>query len=151
MNAVLRCRRCRKQLAVIDWTSPAAPMTADRITAAHAVDCLPKRPPARVCGVEDCGRPVTARGWCKMHWTRWKRHGNPLVVSAGGRPPAAAVEHVEPPPPREPLVAVPEGCQPVVCDRCGVPICADRTLRPDLIRAAEINHANYCREKDTAA
>lgn len=33
-----------------------------------------------------CGEPVFARGWCKMHWTRWRRHGDPNVVlkSSGG-------------------------------------------------------------------
>lgn len=36
----------------------------------------------RCCSVEDCGRPVRARGWCNPHWHRWYRHGDPL----GGRP-----------------------------------------------------------------
>ena len=32
------------------------------------------------CGVHEngtpCGRPVLARGWCRMHYYRWKRHGD---------------------------------------------------------------------------
>lgn len=32
----------------------------------------------KVCAVEGCGRQAAARGWCKMHWARWKKHGDPL-------------------------------------------------------------------------
>lgn len=37
----------------------------------------------RTCSIPDCDRPVDARGWCKTHWMRWKRHGDPL----GSAPP----------------------------------------------------------------
>ena len=37
----------------------------------------------RLCSIEGCGRPVDARGWCKAHWKRWRRHGDPL---GGGTP-----------------------------------------------------------------
>ncbi len=30
----------------------------------------------RSCSVEGCGRQVEARGWCSMHYLRWKRTGN---------------------------------------------------------------------------
>jgi hypothetical protein len=33
------------------------------------------------CAIDDCGLPVATRGWCKMHYTRWQRHGDPLVTS----------------------------------------------------------------------
>lgn len=33
----------------------------------------------RTCSIENCGRPHEARGWCRMHYSRWKRHGDPLV------------------------------------------------------------------------
>jgi hypothetical protein len=29
------------------------------------------------CSVLDCERPVRARGWCELHYNRWKRHGDP--------------------------------------------------------------------------
>lgn len=29
----------------------------------------------RTCSVDDCERPVLARGWCRMHYYRWYRHG----------------------------------------------------------------------------
>lgn len=33
------------------------------------------------CSIEECEREAKARGWCKAHWVRWKRHGDP---SGGG-------------------------------------------------------------------
>lgn len=35
----------------------------------------------RTCSIADCDSPVLARGWCNVHWKRWKRHGDP---TAGG-------------------------------------------------------------------
>lgn len=37
----------------------------------------------RSCSIDGCEKPVLARGWCSAHWTRWKRHGDPL---GGGTP-----------------------------------------------------------------
>lgn len=37
----------------------------------------------RMCGVEGCGKPILARGYCSMHYDRWRKHGDPHV---GGRP-----------------------------------------------------------------
>lgn len=31
----------------------------------------------RTCSVQDCGRACLARGWCGMHYQRWKIHGSP--------------------------------------------------------------------------
>lgn len=31
----------------------------------------------KVCAVEGCGRTATSRGWCRMHYKRWKRNGHP--------------------------------------------------------------------------
>lgn len=31
----------------------------------------------RTCTIENCNRPHEARGYCKMHWCRWKRRGHP--------------------------------------------------------------------------
>jgi hypothetical protein len=41
------------------------------------------------CSVEGCGRPVLARGWCVLHYDRWRRHGDPLIR---GRLPAPEAE-----------------------------------------------------------
>ncbi len=35
----------------------------------------------KLCSIEGCGRRAIARGWCEMHWARWRRTGSPL-----GRP-----------------------------------------------------------------
>jgi hypothetical protein len=36
----------------------------------------------KICSIPDCGKPHDARGWCKTHYRRWLRHGDPL----GGGP-----------------------------------------------------------------
>lgn len=33
----------------------------------------------RTCAVDDCDRPATGRGWCHMHYQRWKRTGDALT------------------------------------------------------------------------
>lgn len=37
----------------------------------------------RTCSIEGCNRQHLARGWCRAHYLRWFRHGDPL---AGGTP-----------------------------------------------------------------
>lgn len=32
------------------------------------------------CSVDACYRPAHTRGWCKLHYIRWTRHGDPLTV-----------------------------------------------------------------------
>lgn len=32
----------------------------------------------RTCGIEGCGNPHHARGWCRQHYKAWQRHGDPL-------------------------------------------------------------------------
>lgn len=32
------------------------------------------------CVIEGCAKPVKSQGWCAMHHTRWKRHGDPETV-----------------------------------------------------------------------
>jgi hypothetical protein len=36
------------------------------------------------CKIENCSAQVEAKGWCKSHYNRWLRHGDPL---AGRKPP----------------------------------------------------------------
>lgn len=33
-----------------------------------------------VCSIENCGNPVKSRGWCRTHYLRWWKHGDPLVT-----------------------------------------------------------------------
>lgn len=35
---------------------------------------------APTCSIDGCLKPAGARGWCRAHYTRWARHGDPLVV-----------------------------------------------------------------------
>lgn len=32
------------------------------------------------CIIPGCTREILARGWCGMHYARWREHGNPVVV-----------------------------------------------------------------------
>src|SRR5262245_9342106 len=55
------------------------------------------------CSVDGCHRPVHARGWCSLHYGRWRRLGNPLWRTprgtadldsiSGDRPPMVADPH----------------------------------------------------------
>ena len=35
----------------------------------------------KVCSVDSCEKKSDARGWCKMHWRRWRRHGDHMFVT----------------------------------------------------------------------
>jgi HNH endonuclease len=37
------------------------------------------------CNVDECGGAVSARGMCVKHWTRWRRHGDPLLTKHTNR------------------------------------------------------------------
>lgn len=53
-------------------------------------DCSPKRvltsptcsevvmAKVHICAVNDCGKPVVARGYCSAHYRRWNLHGSPF-------------------------------------------------------------------------
>lgn len=34
----------------------------------------------KLCTVEGCDREARARGWCMMHYDRWRKNGDPLKV-----------------------------------------------------------------------
>lgn len=42
---------------------------------------------SRLCSIPDCGKPHLARGWCRAHYQRWKKHGDP---HGGGQSPGVA-------------------------------------------------------------
>jgi hypothetical protein len=35
----------------------------------------------RICSVEGCEKPLRKRGWCDMHYERWRRHGSLVLVT----------------------------------------------------------------------
>lgn len=34
----------------------------------------------KVCSIDGCERQHVARGWCALHYNRWRAHGDPLTV-----------------------------------------------------------------------
>lgn len=42
--------------------------------------------PIRYCSVEGCERRNFGHGFCQMHYARWRRHGDPLVVDESRQP-----------------------------------------------------------------
>lgn len=38
------------------------------------------RRPRPLCSIAECGAPHYAQGWCKTHYRRWKRWGDPFRV-----------------------------------------------------------------------
>jgi len=53
--------------------------------AARCITCSRARLASKPCSIEGCDSPVKARGWCKVHYGHWQRHGHPLALSAIGR------------------------------------------------------------------
>lgn len=51
----------------------------------------------RLCSVDDCSKKHFCKGFCKLHFDRWHRHGSPFVVlkklSTRGAPLAWINEH----------------------------------------------------------
>ncbi|MFF3324934.1 HNH endonuclease signature motif containing protein [Streptomyces sp. NPDC002889] len=43
-----------------------------------------------VCKIDDCSKPVDARGWCAMHWWRWRHYGDPLAL----KPKKSVIERI---------------------------------------------------------
>jgi hypothetical protein len=37
-----------------------------------------------ICAVDGCELPSRAKGWCEKHYTRWRHHGDPLIVHPRG-------------------------------------------------------------------
>jgi hypothetical protein len=35
----------------------------------------------RTCTIDGCERPQQARGWCPMHYKRWRRNGDPTTIT----------------------------------------------------------------------
>jgi hypothetical protein len=35
----------------------------------------------RTCSLDECSRPLLARGWCGAHYRRWHKYGDPLALA----------------------------------------------------------------------
>lgn len=40
--------------------------------------------PERMCSIDDCERQCYSRGWCNLHYQRWRKHGDPLGSAPKG-------------------------------------------------------------------
>jgi hypothetical protein len=40
-----------------------------------------RRTAPTVCTIDGCGKKVKGRGWCSMHWWRWRYNGSPHTVT----------------------------------------------------------------------
>lgn len=36
------------------------------------------------CKIDGCERESAGRGWCQMHWQRWRKYGDPMFVKRSG-------------------------------------------------------------------
>ena len=43
------------------------------------------------CTIESCDKPAAGRGWCRKHYMRWYRHGDPLGVAPAKPIPTCSV------------------------------------------------------------
>lgn len=44
------------------------------------------------CSVDGCNKMAHARGWCPMHYVRWRKHGDLTTIARGGPKPKALSE-----------------------------------------------------------
>lgn len=78
------CRACRT-LQAIDQNRKRRLQRLDRGLR------RPGRPtPSMACSIEGCEKLVEARGWCLMHYARWRSHGDPGEAEPRRRVRAAA-------------------------------------------------------------
>lgn len=59
----------------------------------------------RTCLIDGCGKPVDVRGWCRAHYRKWQRYGDPLAAKQiVGDDPARLLAYIQ--------VGAPDECWP---------------------------------------
>lgn len=48
-----------------------------------------------LCSIDGCGKARQARGWCKSHWGKWKRFGDPLHQGKSPLPECCEIDGCE--------------------------------------------------------
>lgn len=85
----------------------------------------------RTCAVDGCGRPRRTRGFCGMHYQRWRTHGgtdgNPAKVNPSIPGCVAAVGETK------------------VCSDCGVEKTLDKFAKASNARLGRHSHCKSCR------
>lgn len=56
----------------------------------------------KICSIDGCEKTARRRGWCEMHYGRWRRHGDPLAGNRRFSNPAESV--------KERTATAPNGC-----------------------------------------
>lgn len=49
----------------------------------------------RKCSVEDCEMPAKTRDWCHKHYSRWLRHGDPMISLRSSTPEESLKKYTE--------------------------------------------------------
>jgi len=52
----------------------------------------------KICSIPECGKRRWARGWCEMHYQRWRAHGSPHIGAANWLPSKCAAPGCSEPP-----------------------------------------------------
>lgn len=52
----------------------------ERLRNTGTTDPRPKHTP-KPCSIDGCNTDAIARGWCNVHYTRWRKHGDPLYTA----------------------------------------------------------------------
>lgn len=97
--------------------------------------------PDRTCSLEGCGRPLSARGFCRPHYRRWRQDGDPgpADLSSPCRGCGATIQRTESTGP------IKHYCHPACRPRCSVEAC-DKPRHGDVYCSA--HHTRWKRTGD---
>jgi len=83
----LAAARAAEAFRRVHMTHAVPDLSLDPLPPCPCRDCSPQIPQSpTTCDVDDCKRLAESRGWCAMHYKRWRTHGDPLKIGRSGRP-----------------------------------------------------------------